>query len=79
MSKRLFKTSELTEMGFEQAHDGGFIYLTKGNLVTGDVEYTGEDFKEDDVHRVYELPDLSTQLTEKQILEILKDGEKTVY
>lgn len=66
-------------MGFEQTHDGGFIYLTNGNLVTGDAEYTGEDFKEDDVHRVYGLHDLSTQLTEEQILEILKDGEETVY
>lgn len=77
--KRLFTTRELKSNGFTEATEGGFRYLllelpSGVTLVTGDVEDAGEDLPEDEFHRVYDICDLKSQLSDKQIKSLI-DGE----
>lgn len=72
-SKKLFTARELRELGFEVEMEGGFQYLTKGNLVTGDVG-DDEPIQDEDVFRVYVLGMESMQLTYGKIQELLKEG-----
>jgi len=81
MSKKLFRTDELKQLGFSQEREGGFTYLwleTKAGdkLTTSDLEDTGEDIPDDEYHRVYQLPYLNTQLSLEDIMKrIIKNGK----
>ena len=76
MIKKLFTTEELKSNGFTEATEGGFRYLllelpSGVTLVTGDVEDTGDELPEDEFHRVYDLSNLKTQLSDEQVKALI--------
>ena len=73
---KLFTTEKLKGLGFIQVREGGYTYMmleapSGVTLVTGDLEDDGSDIPNDEFLRVYDLADLKTQLSEKQIKEII--------
>lgn len=76
---RLFTIEQLKQYGFTQVTEGGFRYylleIPSGDtLVSGDFEDNGEDIPDNEFTRVYRLPDLATQLSQKDIEGIIYSG-----
>lgn len=76
---KLFTIEQLKQYGFTQVTEGGFKYMILENpsnltLVSGDFEDNGEDIPDNEFTRVYELPDLSKQLSQKEVENIIYGG-----
>lgn len=79
MIKKLFTIEELKKYGFTQVTEGGFRYYllespSGHTLVSGDFEDSGEDIPDNEFTRVFALPDLATQLSQKDIEDIIYGG-----
>lgn len=79
MIKKLFTIEELKKYGFTRVTEGGFqYYLLESHsghtLVSADFEDNGEDIPDNEFTRVYELPDLSKQLSQKEVENIIYGG-----
>lgn len=79
MAQKLFTIEQLKKYGFTQVTEGGFKYMILENpsgltLVSGDFEDNGEDIPDNEFTRVYELPDLSKQLSQKEVEDIIYGG-----
>ena len=79
MIKKLFTIEELKKYGFTQVTEGGFRYYllespSGHTLVSGDFEDNGEDIPDEEFTRVYELPDLSKQLSQREVEDIIYGG-----
>lgn len=73
---KLFTIEQLRMYGFVQVREGGYTYMQcdeadKPTLVSADFEDNGEEIPDEEFTRVYDLADLKTQLSEKQIKEII--------
>lgn len=76
---KLFTIERLKQYGFTQVTEGGFQYYllespSGHTLVSGDFEDNGEDIPDNEFTRVYELPDLSKQLSQKEVENIIYGG-----
>lgn len=81
MIKKLFTIEELRMYGFVQVREGGYTYMQcdepdKPTLVSVDFEDNGENLPDEEFTRVFALPDLATQLSQKDIEDIIYGGGK---
>lgn len=76
---KLFTIEQLKQYGFTQVTEGGFKYMILEypsglTLVSGDFEDNGEDIPDNEFTRVFALPDLVTQLSHRDVEDIIYGG-----